>query len=130
MTWLGPENARLVRVPDVVGLEIDAAREVAGKAGVVLAPPDPDGPSLRALTWPGQWTVTAQHPAPGSAMRYRGSLVVEFRPGAPVDAAPDSPPPGDTGGGESGDREPRLPKPSPGALGAEREGEAVSRSGE
>ncbi|MER7846487.1 hypothetical protein ABTZ03_21305 [Kitasatospora sp. NPDC096077] len=108
-------------MPDLVGLELATARRVAGEAGVVLAPPDPDGPSLRALTWPGQWTVTAQSLPPGSAMRYRGSLVVEFRPGAPSTATPGTPPPGDSGGEESGDREPRLPKPSPGAVGAERQ---------
>ncbi|MFD7735813.1 PASTA domain-containing protein, partial [Kitasatospora phosalacinea] len=103
MTWPGPENAEPVRVPDVVGLEVGTARKVAWEAGVVLAPPDPDGPSLRELTWPGQWTVTAQRPAPGSIVHHRGSLVVEFRPGPPPAGAPGTPPPGGSGDG-AGDR--------------------------
>lgn len=121
MTWLGPESARSVVVPDVVGLEVSIARKVAWEAGVVLAAADPDGPSLRALTWPGEWTVTGQDLEPGSVMRYRGSLVIRFRPGRPSDGPTDTPPsPGGTGD-ESGDREPRMPKPSPGTLGAERD---------
>jgi hypothetical protein len=87
VTWLGPENAKPVVVPDVVGMEICDARKVASEAGVVLAAADPDGPPLRELTWPGEWTVTAQSLPPGSAMRYRGSLVVEFRPGGPAGTA-------------------------------------------
>ena len=87
MTWLGPEGAAPVEVPDVVGLEVSAARKLAWKAGVVLVAMDPDGPPLRALTWPGEWTVTAQSLPPGSAMRFRGSLAVECRPGAPAAAA-------------------------------------------
>jgi hypothetical protein len=87
MTWLGPESAAPVTVPDVVGLEVSAARKVAWEAGVVLVAADPDGPPLGALTWPGVWTVTAQSLAPGSPMRYRGSLAVEYRPGGPTDGS-------------------------------------------
>lgn len=78
MSWTGPSTADEVTVPDIVGLTVTHARKVAWQAGVVIAAADPDGPPLRALTWPGVWVVTAQHPAPGSRMRRRGSLVVEF----------------------------------------------------
>lgn len=107
MTWVGPETADTVEVPDVVGLEVPIARKVAWAAGVVLVAADPDGPPLGALTWPGVWVVTAQSLPPGSVMRRRGSLVVEFRPG--------------NRGDSSGDREPRPPKPNPGTISAERE---------
>lgn len=114
MTWIGPDSAASVVVPDVVGQEVSYARKLAWDAGVVLVAADPDGPPLGALTWPGQWTVTAQSRAPGSAMRYRGSLAIEYRPGGPVAGSR-----GDSPGEESGDREPRRPKPSPGSIGAE-----------
>lgn len=102
MTWSGPENAAAVKVPDLVGLLVRAAREVAWDAGLVIASADPDGPPLAALTWPGTWVVTAQHPEPGSMMRYRGSVVVDFETRPP--------------GGESGDREPLRPVPPPAML--------------
>lgn len=99
MTWTGPESAALVKVPDVLGLEVAVAQKTAWAAGVVLTSGDPDGPALRTLTWPGVWIVTAQSLPPGSPMRYRGSMAVEFRAGGPGDPA--------------GDREPRSPKPIP-----------------
>ncbi|MDH6109362.1 hypothetical protein P3T36_000134 [Kitasatospora sp. MAP12-15] len=89
MAWIGPSNADEVTVPDIVGLIVTHAREVAWEAGLVIASDDPDGPPVRALTWPGVWVVTAQRPAPGSRMRRRGSLVVEFK---------------ELPGGEAGDR--------------------------
>jgi hypothetical protein len=91
MTWMGPETAAPVVVPDVVGLEVTAARKVAWEAGVVLVATDPDGPPLAALTWPGVWTVTTQSLVPGSAMRKRGSLAVECRPGGPSGGSSDAP---------------------------------------
>ncbi|MDH6576618.1 PASTA domain-containing protein [Kitasatospora sp. MAP5-34] len=96
MSWMGPSTADEVTVPDIVGLIVTDARKVAWEAGVVIAAADPDGPPVRALTWPGVWVVTAQTPAPGSRMRRRGSLVIEFRK---------------VPGGEAGDREPRPPSP-------------------
>ncbi|MER5639019.1 hypothetical protein ABT095_18890 [Kitasatospora sp. NPDC002227] len=84
MVWMGPSTADEVTVPDVVGLAMPRARQVAGEAGVVLAAEDPDGPPLRALTWPGEWVVTAQRPAPGTRMRRRGSVVISFREGRPA----------------------------------------------
>ncbi|GHA30754.1 hypothetical protein GCM10010329_62690 [Streptomyces spiroverticillatus] len=78
MSWTGPSSTEEVTVPDIVGLIVTEARDVAWKAGVVIASADPDGPPVRALTWPGVWMVTSQHPAPGSRMRRGGSLVIEF----------------------------------------------------
>jgi hypothetical protein len=88
---MGPSNADEVTVPDIVGLIVTHARKVAWEAGLVIASSDPDGPPVGALTWPGVWVVTAQHPAAGSLMRRRGSLVIEFK---------------ELPGGEAGDREP------------------------
>ena len=107
MTWIGPSSADEVRVPSLVGLTVSAARKLAWDAGVVVAAEDPDGPPLGALTWPGVWVVTAQRPAPGSVMRRRGSVVVDFRKGLPGDGA--------------GDHEPRLPLPPLNVLSAERD---------
>jgi hypothetical protein len=97
MTWMGPESAEDVIVPDLIGLTVRAARTLGTQAGVALAQADPDGPPLGALTWPGTWIVTAQRPGPGSVLHRWGSVVVDFAPGTP--------------GEESGDREPRRPVP-------------------
>ncbi|MEU3721512.1 PASTA domain-containing protein [Streptomyces sp. NPDC031705] len=78
MSWVGPDTADEVSVPDLVGLIVTDARKVAWEAGLVIAAADPDGPPVGALTWPGVWRVTAQSPAPGSRMRRMGSLVIEF----------------------------------------------------
>jgi len=111
MTWIGPSTADEVTVPDVVGLIVTRAREVAWEAGLVIAAGDPDGPPVGALTWPGVWVVTAQRPAPGARMRHRGSLVIEFK---------------ELPGGSAGDREPLRPPPHPDELTAERDPEADS----
>ena len=105
--WIGPSNAEEVKVPNLVGLTVSAARKFAGDAGVVIAAEDPDGPPLSALTWPGVWVVTAQRPAAGAVLRRLGSVVVEFEQASPGD--------------EAGDREPRLPLPPLNALGGERD---------
>ena len=47
-----------VTVPDVVGLPFHIGRDVAAEAGVALANPDPDGPPIAALTWPGLFYIT------------------------------------------------------------------------
>lgn len=86
-----------VVVPDVVGLDVDLAADVARDAGLTLAQPDPDGPPLAALTWQQGFVVATQRPAPGSRTRRRDSLVVTWRrPG---------------GGDPAGVREPRRPAP-------------------
>lgn len=99
-------HADVVIVPAVVGMTVAEARRIAGDAGVALAQPDPDGPPLGALTWPGVWFVTEQDPSPGSEMYRWDSVRVRFRP---ADAD-----------GPAGVREPRRPGPDPGVLFAEK----------
>jgi hypothetical protein len=116
VTWIGPSSAEAVRVPDLVGLTVPAARKVAWDAGVVIAAEDPDGPPLSSLTWPGVWVVTAQQPASGSVLRRRGSVVVDFRKRP---------------GEETGNREPRRPLPPFDVLTGERDlAEDPGRPGE
>jgi hypothetical protein len=105
--WVGPSSADEVKVPNLVGLTVPAARKLAWDAGVVIAAENPDGPPLGALTWPGVWMVTAQHPMAGAVLRRRGSVVVDFEQRSP--------------GKDAGDREPRLPLPPSNVLGGERE---------
>ena len=92
----GQRHADVVRVPAVVGLSVETARRLAGEAGVVLAPPDADGPPLAALTWPDVWTIVSQSPGPGSELYRWDSVVVLCVKG-------------DAGGGGAGVREPRFP---------------------
>ena len=93
---MGVDSGERVVVPDVVGLDVRQAGRVAQEAGVALAQPDPDGPPLGALTWPGEHVVTAQSPGAGTVVRRWDSVVVR------VTAADD---------GTAGDREPRRPPP-------------------
>ncbi len=67
-----------VVVPDVIGMLVDEARSVAEAAGVVLAPPDADGPPLSALTWRLPVIVTSQDPPAGTSIRRHGSVVVTW----------------------------------------------------
>ena len=60
-------------VPDVVGLPFHVGRDVAWEAGVSLANPDPDGPPIGALAWPGLLYITSQRPAAGTIV-YAGIL--------------------------------------------------------
>lgn len=71
---------RAVTVPDLVGLPFDAGRDLAMKAGVTLANPDPDGPPIAALAWPGPglYYITRQNPAPGAQLREWDSVGVEI----------------------------------------------------
>ena len=87
--WLPDE----VVVPDVLGLLVDDARQVARAAGVVLAQPDPDGPPLASLTWEQQVFVTSQEPSAGSRLPRWQSVVVTWE------------------SEQSGVREPRRPLP-------------------
>jgi hypothetical protein len=84
-----------VTVPSVVGLHIRVASEAACAAGLKLAQTDPDGPPLAALTWPGDFWITAQHSPPGRQLWRWDALVVEWTPREPA-----------------GVREPRRPKPA------------------
>jgi len=98
-----------VVAPDVVGLSRADAFRVASEAGVALAPPDPDGPPLTALTWPGEYVITGQALQAGTAMKWMESLVVSWRKLGPA-ATPGDP---------SGVREPRRPRRPTGSLAAE-----------
>jgi beta-lactam-binding protein with PASTA domain len=65
-----------VTVPNVVGLTFASGREVAYDAGVTLANPDPDGPPIGALAWPGVFVITSQEPAQGASLHRHDSLLV------------------------------------------------------
>jgi hypothetical protein len=88
-----PASAAQAEVPHLVGLTVPEARLAGQQAGVVVTSADPDGPPLGALTWPGTWVVTAQHPAAGTLLQRGGTVVVEFQQR-----------PGHTGAGESAPR--------------------------
>jgi beta-lactam-binding protein with PASTA domain len=94
-----------VVVPDVVGMALSEARQIAGEAGLALAQPDPDGPPLGALTWPGEYVVTSQDPPPGARLWRWDAVVVTW-------SALDR-------GDPAGVREPRRPKPSLTPMGVE-----------
>ena len=91
----------VVVVPDLVGLHVHDARDLGHDAGVVVSSAIQDGPPLGALTWPGEWFVTAQSTSPGSRVRRWEVVAIEFIA---------------TRGNESGVREPRRPHPDPGRI--------------
>lgn len=92
---------RRATVPDVVGLPFHVGYDVASEARVVLANPDPDGPPISALAWPGLFLIVRQDPAPGTSLEEWDSVRVEVvkhgdapdrepadsRPSPPVDVA-------------------------------------------
>ena len=88
-----------VTVPDVVGLAFHAGRDVANDAGVTLANPDPDGPPIGALGWPGLYYITSQSPAAGTTLYRWDSVAVEIVPFGEADsnaeALPHEVPPAD-----------------------------------
>jgi len=67
----------IVTVPDVVGLPFHVGRDLAAEAGVTLANPDPDGPPIAALAWPGLFYITSQSPSPGTQVEQWDSVVIE-----------------------------------------------------
>jgi hypothetical protein len=77
---MAERSADRVTVPDVVGLPFHIGRDVASDAGVTLANPDPDGPPIAALTWPGLFYITSQSPAAGSTVYRWDSVAVETAP--------------------------------------------------
>jgi len=101
---------RIVTVPDVVGLPFHVGRDVAAEAGVTLANPDPDGPPIAALAWPGLFYIVRQDPAPGTLLREWDSVGVEV-----------------VEHGDSPDREPAVPRPSPPADAARAAPERLER---
>lgn len=66
-----------VIVPNVVGLPFHVGRDLASEAGVTLANPDPDGPPIGALAWPGLFYITWQDPPAGSEVKRWESIRVE-----------------------------------------------------
>jgi hypothetical protein len=83
-----------VTVPDVVGLPFHVGRDVAEAAGVALANPDPDGPPIGALAWPGLFYITSQHPGPGSEVYRWDSVAVEISAHGTAESGAISPAPG------------------------------------
>jgi hypothetical protein len=85
-----------VSVPYLVGLDVHSARAACEEEHLVMVGQDVDGPPLSTLTWPGVWIVTDQDPVPGTLALRGDAVTIEFR---------------GRGGGEAGDREPRIPPP-------------------
>jgi hypothetical protein len=75
---MSERSADRVTVPDVVGLPFHVGRDVANDAGVALANPDPDGPPVGALAWPGLFFITSQRPAAGTSAYRWDSVAVEI----------------------------------------------------
>lgn len=65
-------------MPDVVGLPFHIGRDIADDAGVTLANPDPDGPPVGALAWPGLFYITSQRPPVGAKVFRWDSVAVEI----------------------------------------------------
>ncbi|WP_147305973.1 PASTA domain-containing protein [Subtercola boreus] len=70
--------AKAATVPDVIGLPFHVGRELAYASGVTLANPDPDGPPISALAWPGLFYITAQEPAAGTTVYQWDSVTIEI----------------------------------------------------
>ena len=75
---MAERSADQVTAPDVVGLPVHVGRDVASVAGVTLANPDPDGPPIGALAWPGLFYITMQHPSPGTDVYRWDSVAIEI----------------------------------------------------
>jgi hypothetical protein len=69
----------LVAVPSLIGMTVREARRTGHDSGVVVSSADVDGPPLGALTWPGTWIVTAQHPVAGSRVERWATVAIEFK---------------------------------------------------
>ena len=95
------DAAEGVRVPTLVGLLVDDARAIASANDLLLATGNLDGPSLGSLALPWEWTVIGQTPEPGVLVERCSWVVVDVM---------------NFGGGDAGDREPRLPEPPADAL--------------
>ncbi|MEX1078867.1 MAG: PASTA domain-containing protein [Homoserinimonas sp.] len=67
-----------VTVPDVVGLPFHVGRDRASAAGVTLANPDPDGPPIAGLAWPGLFYITSQQPTAGADVYRWDSVLIEI----------------------------------------------------
>lgn len=78
MQFMAERAADKVTVPDVVGLPFHVGRDIADDAGVTLANPDPDGPPIGALAWPGLFYITSQQPTAGTKVHRWDSVAVEI----------------------------------------------------
>jgi hypothetical protein len=76
MTESEPAGRDVVVVPDVVGMLFHVGRDTAHDAGVTLANPDPDGPPIGALAWPGPFFIQSQGLPPGAVVRRWDSLPI------------------------------------------------------
>ncbi|HWG63247.1 MAG TPA: PASTA domain-containing protein [Streptosporangiaceae bacterium] len=87
-----------IMVPDVIGMPLDDAQQVLHSKTLVAVGmgPDPDGPPLTSLDWPGA-VVTDQSPESGAMVPAGTSVTLWVR----------------RGGGSAGVREPRRPDPDP-----------------
>ena len=83
---MGERLADRVTVPDVVGLPFHVGCDVANEAGVTLANPDPDGPPIAALNWPGLFYISSQSPAAGTSVYRWDSVAVETTPYGEADS--------------------------------------------
>lgn len=90
-----------VTAPALVGMSVPIARTAGHEAGVLVVAADLDGAPLAYLTWLGVWIVTAQDPPAGSDPDKWGNVRISCER---------------ADGNEVGDREPRLPSPSPDEL--------------
>ena len=106
VVWIGPVGEKETTVPDVVGLPVSAAWQVATDHHLKLTHGDPDGPPLSRLVSSGIWLITGQQPSAGTTMRRYGSMVVA------IEQVPD---------GLVGDRETRGPLPRSDRSGVELE---------
>ena len=95
-------TADRVTVPDVVGLPFHIGRAVASAAGVSLANPDPDGPPIGALAWPGLFSITSQHPAPGTEVYRWDSVAIEISEHGTAESGARAPSPHPLPSGDSG----------------------------
>ena len=68
--------AGVVEVPDLVGMAFHDARDLVAGMGTALANPDPDGPPIGAVAWPGLFFITTQIPSPGSTINRGESIRV------------------------------------------------------
>lgn len=66
-------------MPDVVGLPFHVGRDVATDARVALANPDPDGPPIASIAWPGAFVIVRQHPAAGALVHEWDSVAIEVQ---------------------------------------------------
>lgn len=65
-----------VVAPELVGMAFHDARDLVGEMGIALASPDPDGPPIGALAWPGLFYIATQSPPPGEAISAGDSIQV------------------------------------------------------